>query len=209
MACLVPGSKPGKPVLDPLLGVAYGHLAATLRPLMVEATDEQLEVLTAKRFLPVYEFAFDLGANPCGSLPCPACTSTRGEWQNVHVASGRRRAAPQVRPTDLAGKQSSECHTSLRSVARMLATCLCYPGLGVSCESTQLYQDDTFHLSVALCDAESTVFAAQQGLPVALLAAQRLPVFRAWIGQQYLKVMIKAVGLRSSVDDIAGPMIRV
>ena len=41
----------------------YGHLAAALRPQMVEATDERLLTLASIRFAPVViAFAFTLGA---------------------------------------------------------------------------------------------------------------------------------------------------
>ncbi len=41
---------------------AYGHLAAALRPQMVEATDERLETLASKHFFPMIAHAVELGA---------------------------------------------------------------------------------------------------------------------------------------------------
>ena len=52
---------------------AYGHLAAALRPLMVEATDERLGSLASKRFFPAIAHALNLGAG--------------GLWSAAHIAS--------------------------------------------------------------------------------------------------------------------------
>jgi len=51
---------------------ANGHLAAALRPQMVEATDERLGSLASKRFFFTIAHAFELGAG-CLWLSCSHC----------------------------------------------------------------------------------------------------------------------------------------
>ncbi len=74
-----PGHPPlgaGAQMYDQRFAEAYGHLAAALRPCMIEATDQGLETLMAPRFSCTLAVCFKFGAGPRATILSPLSMST-------------------------------------------------------------------------------------------------------------------------------------